>query len=54
MGSNTLDYQKLARERFNKLERARGYFAVILTDPDVCRQSKLIAKQALKEIKEIL
>ncbi len=47
-----LDYKKLARERYNLLARARGYFAMLLTDPDICRATKVVAKQALEEIAE--
>lgn len=47
-----LNYKKLARERYNLLTRARGYFAMLLTDPDTCRVTKVVARQALKEIAE--
>jgi len=50
MGRDSLDWRKTSREYFNQLKRCRGYFAVIVTDPDTCVASKQVAKEALKEL----
>lgn len=46
------EYKNLARVRFNLLSRAKGYFTVMLTDPDVNVVAKQIARQALHELSE--